>query len=158
MHFPSDDFKMVRGIRLFPVGLLLLLTLSLLWYTKYGDGLSYLKGHAPSYSINPAIKFRSPKDSTADVHNSTLGVRGPPNQFFASLLTCLPLQFQKVFVLNLPERPDKLDAFALASTLSGFTSEIIPGVRGEEVVDKALPSLEGLPEVYTYVQQLMSRC
>lgn len=25
------------------------------------------------------------------------------------------------------------------------------GVRGEEIVNKALPSLEGLPEVYTYI-------
>lgn len=79
MHFPNDDFKMVRGTRLLPVGLLLLLTLSLLWYTKYGDGLSYLRGHAHSYTINPATNFRSPKDSTTDVQNSTLGVRGPPN-------------------------------------------------------------------------------
>ena len=74
-----------------------------------------------------------------------------------SVLTCRLLQFQKVFVLNLAERPDKLDAFALASTLTGFTAEIIPGVRGEEVVNKALPSLEGLPEVYTYLPELVGR-
>ncbi len=75
-----------------------------------------------------------------------------------ALLTRLALQFQKVFVLNLAERPDKLDAFALASTLTGFTAEIIQGVRGEEVVNKALPSLEGLPEVYTYFQELVGPC
>ena len=63
-----------------------------------------------------------------------------------------------MFVLNLAERPDKLDAFALASTLTGFTAEIIQGVRGEEVVNKALPSLEGLPEVYKYLQELVARC
>lgn len=74
-----------------------------------------------------------------------------------SVLTCRLPQFQKVFVLNLAERPDKLDAFALASTLTGFTAEIIPGVRGEEVVNKALPSLEGLPEVYTYLPELVGR-
>lgn len=78
-----------------------------------------------------------------------------PKSPSAPLLTCLALQFQKVFVLNLPERPDKLDAFALASTLTGFTADIIPGVRGEEVVNKALPSLEGLPEVYTYLPELV---
>ena len=32
------------------------------------------------------------------------------------------------------------------------------GVRGEEIVNKALPSLEGLPEVYTYIQELLGRC
>ena len=76
----------------------------------------------------------------------------------ASLLTRRAPQFQKVFVLNLAERPDKLDAFALASTLTGFTAEIIQGVRGEEVVNKALPSLEGLPEVYTYFSELGCHC
>ena len=73
----------------------------------------------------------------------------PSSSPFASLLTYPTSQFQKVFVLNLAERPDKLDAFALASTLTGFKAEIIQGVRGEEVVNKALPSLEGLPEVHT---------
>ena len=74
------------------------------------------------------------------------------------MLTRPALQFQKAFVLNLAERPDKLDAFALASTLTGFTAELIQGVRGEEVVNKALPSLEGLPEVYTYLLQLVCQC
>lgn len=148
MHLSTDDFKMARGSRLLPLAVLLLLTLSLLWYTKSRDGLSYLKGHGYNYNPNPAANFKSPtKDSVKDVHNSTLGVRSSPNLPSPFVLTCLAPQFQKVFVLNLAERPDKLDAFALASTLTGFTAEIIQGVRGEEVVDKALPSLEGLPEV-----------
>ena len=132
--------------------------LSLLWYTKSSDGLSYLKGHGYSYNMNPAKNFKSSKDSIKDVHNSTLGVRSSPHTPSSFLLTRMPLQFQKVFVLNLAERPDKLDAFALASTLTGFTAEIIPGVRGEEVVNKALPSLEGLPEVCTYSPELVRGC
>ena len=74
------------------------------------------------------------------------------------LADCPAIQFQKAFVLNLAERPDKLDAFALASTLTGFTAEVIQGVRGEEVVNKALPSLEGVPEVHTHVSLLVGRC
>ena len=79
MHLSNDDFRMARGSRLLPFAALLLFMLSLLWYTKSGDGLSYLQGHASGYAINPATNFRSPKDSTGDVHNSTLGVRSPSN-------------------------------------------------------------------------------
>ena len=132
--------------------------LSLLWYTKSREGLSYLKGHGYNYSRKPTKAFKASTDSIKDVHNSTLGVRSSPHAPSSFLLTRVPLQFQKVFVLNLAERPDKLDAFALASTLTGFTAEIIQGVRGEEVVNKALPSLEGLPEVYTYVPELVRGC
>ena len=74
------------------------------------------------------------------------------------LADCLAIQFQKAFVLNLAERPDKLDAFALASTLTGFNAEVIQGVRGEEVVNKALPSLEGIPEVHTPFSLLAGWC
>ena len=77
MHLSNDDFKMARGSRLVPFGLLLLFMLSLLWYSKSGDGLPYLKGHTSNSSLNPAADFRSPKDSTVDVYNSTLGVRSP---------------------------------------------------------------------------------
>lgn len=158
MHLLSDDFTMARGPRLLPLGIILLCMLSLLWYKKSDNALSYFKGHGHNENVNPAVGFKSPKDSVKDVHNSTLGVRHSPNLPPRLLLTCLALQFQKVFVLNLAERPDKLDAFALASTLTGFTAEIIRGVRGEEVVNKALPSLEGLPEVYISHLALVDHC
>ena len=48
--------------------------------------------------------------------------------------------------MNLPERPDKLDAFSLSSSLTGFNAELLPGVKGEQVPNKSLPSLKGLPE------------
>ena len=79
MHLSNDDFKMARGSRLLPLGLFFLFILSLLWSTQSRHGLSYLKGHTPNYPTNPASHFRFSKDSTADVHNSTLGVRCPPN-------------------------------------------------------------------------------
>ncbi|KAL8645384.1 MAG: hypothetical protein Q9226_007329 [Calogaya cf. arnoldii] len=60
-----------------------------------------------------------------DVKNSTLG-------------------FERVFVINLPERYDKLDAFTLASSLTGFSNEVIEGVKGATIVNKTLPSLEYL--------------
>ncbi len=57
------------------------------------------------------------------------------------------LQFEKTFIINLPERTDKLDNFAVASSLTGFSAEVIEGVKGAEVQNKALPALSGLPEV-----------
>lgn len=79
MPFSGDEFKMARGSRLIPLGVLFLFMLSLLWYTKSGDGLSYLKGHGYDYNTNPAANFKLTKDSVKDVHNSTLGVRSSPS-------------------------------------------------------------------------------
>lgn len=49
------------------------------------------------------------------------------------------LGFSKVLVVGLPERSDKRDAMVLTSSLTGFHVEWVDGVRGEAVVDKALP-------------------
>ncbi|KAI4120958.1 MAG: hypothetical protein LQ338_006653 [Usnochroma carphineum] len=73
------------------------------------------------------LKGKAPLGSSADVKNSTLG-------------------FERVFVINLPERYDKLDAFSLASSLTGFTHDVIEGIKGSTVVNKTLPTLENLPK------------
>lgn len=49
------------------------------------------------------------------------------------------LGFSKVLVVGLPERSDKRDAMVLTSSLTGFHVEWVDGVRGEAVVDMALP-------------------
>lgn len=49
------------------------------------------------------------------------------------------LGFERVFAVGLTERSDKRDALALISSLTGFKIDWIGGVRGETVVDKALP-------------------
>ena len=64
------------------------------------------------------------------------------------------MQFQNVFVINLPERPDKLDQFALVTSLTGITADVIEGVKGKDVVNKSLPALEGLPDVCGLIQSL----
>ncbi|KAI4247808.1 MAG: hypothetical protein L6R42_009541 [Xanthoria sp. 1 TBL-2021] len=68
-----------------------------------------------------------PAGSSERVKNSTLG-------------------FERVFVINLPERFDKLDAFSLASSLTGFSHDVIEGIKGATVVNKTLPSLDNLPK------------
>lgn len=49
------------------------------------------------------------------------------------------LGFEKVFAVGLPERSDKRDALALTSSLTGFKIDWIDGVRGQTILDNALP-------------------
>ncbi|KAL8942138.1 MAG: hypothetical protein Q9216_001823 [Gyalolechia sp. 2 TL-2023] len=84
---------------------------------------SLVQPDSPNASTASLSKGTPPLGSSADVKNSTLG-------------------FEKIFVINLPERHDKLDAFSLAASLTGFTHGVIEGVRGQDVVNKSLPSLE----------------
>ncbi len=47
--------------------------------------------------------------------------------------------FQDIFVVSLPERTDWRDGLVLAAALSEIDLKFIDAVRGEKVVDKALP-------------------
>jgi hypothetical protein len=49
------------------------------------------------------------------------------------------LGFERVFAVGLPERTDKRDALALTSSLTGFKTDWVDGVRGQTILDKALP-------------------
>lgn len=49
------------------------------------------------------------------------------------------LGFEKVFVVNLPDRTDKRDALSLVSTLTGIKLDWVRALRGVDVPDKALP-------------------
>ena len=60
----------------------------------------------------------------ADTMNSTLG-------------------FDKVFVISMPDRSDKRDAFSLQARLSNITFEVRDGVAGADVPAKALPLVRG---------------
>lgn len=84
---------------------------------------SLVQPDSPNDPASSPVKGTPPLGSSADVKNSTLG-------------------FEKIFVINLPERYDKLDGFSLAASLTGFTHDVINGVRGQDVVNKSLPSLE----------------
>jgi len=77
--------------------------------------------------------------SFSDIQNSTLGVSPPPDHLSPFADWPLSQKFEKLFILNLPSRPDKRDAFVLTASISGFKVEIIDGVDGATVPDKALP-------------------
>lgn len=51
------------------------------------------------------------------------------------------VQFEKVYVINLPARGDKLDAMTLSASLTGFGFDVINGVDGKNTPDKALPGV-----------------
>lgn len=50
-----------------------------------------------------------------------------------------------MFVINLKERTDKLDSITLAASLTGFHLDVLEGVKGVDMIAKALPA-EGVPE------------
>lgn len=56
------------------------------------------------------------------------------------------MQFGKVFVINLKERTDKLDAIQMAASLTDFQLDVIEGVRGTEISNKSMPT-NGVPDV-----------
>ncbi|KAK8075774.1 glycosyltransferase family 25 protein [Apiospora hydei] len=49
------------------------------------------------------------------------------------------LGFEKVFVINLPDRTDKRDALSLVAALTGIQLDWVRALRGADVPDKALP-------------------
>ncbi|KAL8904847.1 MAG: hypothetical protein Q9207_003007 [Kuettlingeria erythrocarpa] len=49
------------------------------------------------------------------------------------------LGFEKIYVINLPKRTDKLDAIRMAASVTGFNFEVIEGQNGADMSPKALP-------------------
>ncbi|KAG8531344.1 uncharacterized protein KY384_002973 [Bacidia gigantensis] len=78
------------------------------------------------------------------------GTRTHQNYAYDKQIRNETLGFQKVFVISLPERGDRLDAFALSSSLTGFKADVAHGVNGSTVPDAAIPSTDGLHKVNTY--------
>ena len=68
----------------------------------------------------PRNDYKLPKSAVRALDNKTLG-------------------FEKIFVIDLPSRFDKLDAFTLAASLTPFSFEVIAGVNGSAVPNKTLP-------------------
>jgi GR25 family glycosyltransferase involved in LPS biosynthesis len=60
--------------------------------------------------------------------------------YFASHELTFATQFQKIFVISLPTRPDHRDALTLASTKLGINFEFVDAVTGDAYPDKGFPS------------------
>lgn len=90
---------------------------------KTGPAVSFSiqSNSIPSKQENHAPSRPEPAEVQGDpVHNETLG-------------------FQKIFVINLPERTDKRDALSLVSVLTNIKLTWTSAIRGSNVPDKALP-------------------
>jgi hypothetical protein len=72
-----------------------------------------------------------------DVFNETLGVRVSSISLMSN--TKESIQFEKVFIVGLPEREDKFDSNTIASSLTGFKFTPMPGIRGKDVSLVSLP-------------------
>ncbi|KIW14990.1 hypothetical protein PV08_07777 [Exophiala spinifera] len=112
--------KATRKYMLF--GLLLVVAFTLhLTVSHVKRGSEDFKLSMPSMPSPPKLgRFSTQRDNLGDIYNRTLG-------------------FQKVFVMNLPERSDKADTMLLQAELTNFTLEFVDGVLGATVSPKALP-------------------
>lgn len=54
------------------------------------------------------------------------------------------VQFQKIYVLSLPDRRDKRDAVALSAYLTGLEIEFVDGVTGSQISNRSRPDVRPL--------------
>ena len=73
-----------------------------------------------STSSSKADPFKLPPKTVAQVQNASLG-------------------FERVMLINLPKRSDKLDASTLAASFTGFNFTVVEGVKNEDVAAVSLP-------------------
>lgn len=52
-------------------------------------------------------------------------------------------QFEKIFVVGLPERTDRRDGLTFQADLSNLEISFIDGVKGDQIATKAVPVEEG---------------
>lgn len=154
-----DTFNVAMPLVGFP-RLLLIGVLVFCLFTGVSFFRQHPQGRLPNFWAHQAVNtnenspfsFKPSPGKLKDIRNSTLGVSTPFSAESADLLILPILQFQKVFLINLPERPDKFDQFAIAASFTGFTYDLIEGVKGADVQNKSLPALKGLPAVRGHIE------
>ncbi|KAK0701557.1 hypothetical protein B0T21DRAFT_300364 [Apiosordaria backusii] len=83
--------------------------------------LVFLLFRSPRLQTDAGLQYlRRPGMASPEILNTTLG-------------------FQKIFVLNLPERTDRRDAMTLVAALSKLDVTWIDGIDGKDVPDRVLP-------------------
>lgn len=95
--------------------------------------------HQPYF---PAPSSRAEHDDLSSNH----GQEAPPqsetdtsDEIFTKTILNDTLGFEKIFVINLPERTDKRDAMSLTAALTNLKLTWTSALRGTNVPDKALP-------------------
>lgn len=137
-----------------PSGRLAGIVASLLSLVFLLSGLAHLRGseisNSYAYSNRPSLVssvLGKASNNLQDVQNRTLGVRMRRSRYLGDF-TNIPLQFQKIFAISLPERTDKQDGIRVASSLTNLSVTFLDGVYGSDVSPKALPySFDRKPSV-----------
>lgn len=94
-----------------------------------GEAASTLKGNGTATrEVDLAQELPLLTDNLLDVYNDTLGA-------------------QEVFMVSLPSRRDKHDAFSVQALVTNITYTVVEGVDGESVPKKALPYTMNLKPV-----------
>lgn len=110
-----------------------------------------ISGLVWSLASTPALQHLpySPEPSSRVEHDELSSDRSqeppPPSEsdtsdeLFTSMIHNETLGFDKIFVINLPERTDKRDAMSLTAALTNMKLTWTSALRGTSVPDKALP-------------------
>lgn len=53
------------------------------------------------------------------------------------------VQFRNIYLVNMESRSDKLDAFRLTASLTGFNFEVQPAIDGATVSNRSLSAVSG---------------
>lgn len=116
------------------------------WSSSQPPPTTTTVGSQPAQSAEPSFRVESVSlhPSEDQAHEPTKRPIEPPQReksddIFHDAIRNETLGFQKIFVVNLPERTDKRDALSLVSTLTDIKLTWTAALRGTSVPDKALP-------------------
>jgi hypothetical protein len=104
--------------------------------------LKYDDDDAPSQMLSPLVDDVEPPNPFEDAEVADVFSQPPVEETGPGTLADAmnsTLGFAKVFVISMPNRADKRDAFSLQARLSNITFEVRDGVSGADVPAKALP-------------------
>lgn len=120
-------------------------------YIRFGAyfaifGLVWSLASAPAlqhHAFSPEPSSRAEHDELSSDHSqeSTPPASEPDtsDEVFTNMIYNDTLGFDKIFVINLPERTDKRDAMSLTAALTDMKLTWTSALRGTSVPDKALP-------------------
>lgn len=94
---------------------------------------------APLQPAEPGFSFSIQSSKSAPEQVPVASQNESATEAQDDLIHNTTLGFQKVFVVNLPERTDKRDALSLTSALTDIKLTWTSAIRGSNVPDKALP-------------------
>lgn len=104
---------------------------------------SLLSSPAPKYQpYFPEPSSRAEHDELSSDHGQAPSPQSQPDisdDILDTIVKNKTLGFEKIFVINLPERTDKRDAMSLTAALTDLELTWTRAMRGTSIPDKALP-------------------